>query len=428
MTTSTDEVLWGQSQSATTLQETKAVDADTMVDCWSLPHSRRVAGSEITVLPGHVLPTFRFRLRKRVPVFPSWLIQGLLGPNGIYSHGEDLEWSYDGTEPTSLTIPTAQWMSDSETAHLRETPDSRPAFLPISSLFETENGKLVDRSPTWYSEAALFTRWGIYGQAHGKPIHRDAFWKFVDKATSGSVTEATFRDCFGFGYAEMDAELTRYLSVAISDLIKREVSIELYPKLPALRDATQFEVGRIVGDWERIEGNSLKHKNPELSQKFLDEASRRLLKPFNNGNRDPQLLGALGLCEFAIDREHAAKYLEEAVQLHVLRPSVYIRLAQLRYESAMAHPSGPNEHFGAEQLAYVLDPLFLARQQPPAMVDTYRLIAKAWSRSAIRPTKEHLGVLDEGLKFFWSDTELASDVHELRSQWGYELPHQSDSQ
>jgi hypothetical protein len=57
--------------------------------------------------------------------------------------------------------------------------------------------------------------------------------------------------------------------------------------------------------------------------------------------------------------------------------------------------------------------------QPPAMVETYRLIAKVWSHSAIKPTKEHLAVLDEGMMFFWSDKGLADDVNALRSQWGY---------
>jgi len=286
-------------------------------------------------------------------------------------------------------------------------------------MFSEEHSKPRNRSSVWYAEAALFVRWGLYAQSFGKPIHRDGFWKFVGRATSGPVTEKDFRDCFGFGYAEMESELARYFPLAVSNLITRAVHIDLYPELPMLRDATPSEVGRIIGDWERIEGNNLRVENPELGLAFLNQASRMLLKPYNDGSRDPQLLGALGLYEFPIDKNLSGKYLQGAADGHVIRPSVYARLAQLRYDAALSHPTGPQGKLSADQLASVLGPLFVARQQPPAMVETYRLMAKAWSQSAIKPTKEHLAVLDEGMMFFWPDKGLAEAVNALRSQWGY---------
>ena len=270
------------------------------------------------------------------------------------------------------------------------------------------------------SEAALFVRWGLYAPSLlGKPIHRNAFWKFVAQATSGPVTEKTFRDCFGFGYAEMESELDRFFPVAVNNLITRDVDIDLDPKLPKLRDATPSEVGRIIGDWERIEGNGLKVENPELSREFLKQASKTLLKPYNDGSRDPQLLGALGLYEFPIDRELSGKHLQGAADGHIIRPTVYTRLAQLRFDAAQSHPAGSEGKLSDDQLASVLGPLFTARQQPPAMVETYRLMAKAWSQSAIKPTKDHLAILDEGMALFWPDKGLADDVNALRSQWGY---------
>ena len=375
------------------------------------------------VVPYHVITTFRFRLRKRVPVFPEWLIQGLVGRNGLYN-AEMLKSAadYEAGTTGSLTLPTAQWISDAETVIVRKKPKLREAFLPLETLFSEEHVKPLDRSPVWYAEAALFVRWGLYAQSFGKPIQRDAFWKFVGQAISGPVTEKTFRDCFGFGYAEMESELARYFPLAVNNLITRDVDIDLDPKLPKLRDATPSEVGRIIGDWERIEGNTLKFENPELGQAFLNQASKTLMKPYNDGSRDPQLLGALGLYEFPIDRDLSGKHLQGAADGHVIRPSVYTRLAQLRYDAAQSHPTGPEGRLSADQLASVLGPLFIARQQPPAMVETYRLMAKAWSQSAIKPTKEHLAVLDEGMMLFWSDKGLADDVNALRSQWGY-LPN-----
>jgi hypothetical protein len=421
--TSNEGVLWGQSWRGRSPEQTRAVDADTMVDCWSLGEAGYVDsdGSMTNVVPFHLMPTYRFRLRKRVPVFPEWLIQGLVGRNGLYN-AEMLKCdsAYEAGTTGSLTLATAQWISDADTVIVRKNPSSRAAFLPLETLFSEGHAKPLDRSPVWYAEAALFVRWGLYAPSLlGKPIHRDAFWRFVAQATSGPVTEKTFRDCFGFGYAEMESELASYLPVAVNNLITRDVDIDLDPKLPKLRDATPSEVGRIIGDWERIEGDTLKVENPELSREFLKQASKTLLKPYNDGSRDPQLLGALGLYEFPIDRELSGKHLQGAADGHIIRPTVYTRLAQLRFDAAQSHPAGSEGKLSDDQLASVLGPLFTARQQPPALVETYRLMAKAWSQSAIKPTKEHLAVLDEGMALFWPDKGLADDVNALRSQWGY---------
>src|ERR1017187_4710815 len=74
--TSNEGVLWGQSWRGRSPEQTRVVDVDTMVDCWSLGEARYVdsEGRITNVVPFHVTPTYRFRLLKRVPVFPEWLI------------------------------------------------------------------------------------------------------------------------------------------------------------------------------------------------------------------------------------------------------------------------------------------------------------------------------------------------------------------
>ena len=48
----------------------------------------------------------------------------------------------------------------------------------------------------------------------------------------------------------------------------------------------------------------------------------------------------------------------------------------------------------------VLEPLFAARTLSPALPETYQLIAEAWTLSEVKPTREHLLVLDEGVEKF----------------------------
>lgn len=263
-------------------------------------------------------------------------------------------------------------------------------------------------------------RRGMFGEVDGEPVHPASFWKFVAVAESRLVTGAEFKDCFGFGYAEMYTRLTRYLPVAVGHLVKKEIHLDLNPLVPRLREATEAESGRIVGDWERIKGISLRASNPDLSREFLKQAESTLRKPYLHGSRDPRLLGVLGLYEYSIGADNNAReFLEAAVSGQAVRPTVYIALAQLRFQEARSNPSGPKGRFSNDQVARVLAPLLVCRNQPPAMAKTYHLIADTWAGSSVKPSAEDLSVLDEGAQLYWSDANLRESIGKLRRQWGY---------
>jgi hypothetical protein len=428
-----EEIYFGEHRSVFFRWPSATYDVDTVVDCVRLSADGFELNSDGNPIPEWVHKTFAFRLRHRVPQLPPWLIEGLIGPDGVYGRGTGVR--YDAHQmPVGMTVPAARWISDSETLSVKKQV---VAVIPppLKDLFNP--GDLEQRSPSsiWHSEAALFVRWGMFytppknirQTALPEPDHRAAFWKLVDQATTGPVTDAMFRKCFGFGFDTLKFKLERYLPNAAGELIGTRFSGEWDPSVPEPRDATEVETARIVGDWERIKGCGLKTKDPGLSGLYLAEAGRMLSKPYAKGSRDPQLLGVLGLYEHAVgDDTKAREDLEAAAVGNVARPSIYQTLAELRYQELESHPERSDGKFSAAQEKAVLNPLFAARARPPAMSETYRLIAGVWSNSADKPTLGDLAVVDEGTRLFWTDTALADAVAKLRGQWGYSAAAQRE--
>jgi hypothetical protein len=366
--------------------------------------------------------SFSFRLLRRTPWLPRWFVAGLIGPCGIYQHSlqPDAQWVDAKTGETAMTVlvPKLLWISDADTGLIRKNP-AKAALLPLGEFFAQKDPHLSDAKSVWFAEAALFVRWGIYGEPD-KPNHQTAFWKFLDRATGEPVTEDMFRECFGFGYLEMRSRLISYLPKAVDEIPRVQVGPAPEFDLPKPRIATEAEIARMVGDWERIKGVSLKTKNPVLSRQYLEEAGRTLMRAYAKGNRDPQFLGVLGLYEHAVGADSQARdFLEAAARGPIVRPSVYLTLAQLRFIEFKARPDGPDGRLGTRQIPEVLGPLSAARAQVPAMTATYRLIADAWAHSAAKPSREDLAVLDEGVRLFPPDSALADTASGLYAQWGY---------
>ena len=146
-------------------------------------------------------------------------------------------------------------------------------------------------------------------------------------------------------------------------------------------------------------------------------ARTAMTTPYIRGERDPQLLAAIGLLERAAnDDGRARKFLEAAAQAKAARPRAYLELAKMRFAEATAKPAETQARFSAEQTVAVLTPLFTARTQTPPLAEVYELIAEAWARSIITPGTDHLGVLDEGVRFFPRTTALvyATAVQKVR--------------
>jgi hypothetical protein len=112
-------------------------------------------------------------------------------------------------------------------------------------------------------------------------------------------------------------------------------------------------------------------------------------------------LAALGLYERAAGRDdRAAKFLEAATTVKVVRPLAYLELARLRFAAAKAQPGGADGKFSPTQTGAIVGPLLVARTQPPLMSELYELVAETYVRSETAPKAETLAVLVEGVQLY----------------------------
>src|ERR1019366_9231312 len=100
-------------------------------------------------------------------------------------------------------------------------------------------------------------------------------------------TEALFQECFGLDFATAQQQLTAYLPEAIREKLALRPSQR--PRLPdyALRPASEAEIARLRGDWERLEVGYVKAHFPSLAPKYLEQARRTLRRAYDHGSRDP---------------------------------------------------------------------------------------------------------------------------------------------
>jgi hypothetical protein len=181
------------------------------------------------------------------------------------------------------------------------------------------------------------------------------------------------------------------------------------PKMPQFPEielhlATRAELVRTKSAWERqlaMRPGIFGGLSVEERMLCLDQAGRRLERTYEAGERDPQFLAerALWACETG-DDIMAGRYLEEATQAKVVHPRVYWELAYRRYLAARAQPQAADQRLSRGQVAWVMEPLAIARTQSPSQAMVYAVLADLWSHSAARPSAEELAVLNEYLHLF----------------------------
>ena len=286
---------------------------------------------------------------------------------------------------------------------------SRRRLLPMDELLAVAADSATARNPlgsTWAKQSYAFVHWGLYGNA---AKNQRGFVTFVTRLAKEPLSEALFKECFKMSYREMEAELRSYVDFTVHNV----AGIQAKPgtKLPEpspfeLRDATPAEIGRLTGDALRLAGHD-------------DAAHLALIAPYVRGERDPQLLAAIGLLErHRGDDVRARKFLEAAVGAKAVRPRAYVELAQLRLAEAVAHPAAGRK-LSADQAVAVLTPLFTAREQPPRLPEIYETIAEAWTQCVVTPTAAHLAVLDEGVRLFPRNVSLVYRAASLKVRAGF---------
>jgi hypothetical protein len=332
-----------------------------------------------------------FLLQQRTPALPEWFIEGTLG---LYGRSELRE--------NEIAIEPAIWLSAEESAALGRDPERPRTLLPMEELFsrrrprDAAEARELDR--VWQAQCTLFVRWAV---AEKNGARKAALWNFVERLETEPVSEALFREQFGLGFADARDRLSDYLPAAVS----RSVTLAA-PKsspLPRLkfRAATDLEVARIRGDWERMEINYVRKRYPAMTEKYVEQARHTLRRAYDRGERDPRLLAILGLTEVdAGNPDGAREFLEAAVRGKVVRPRAYFELAFLRYKALLPDGADDDAKLTDDQARDVLGPLLVARLDHPPLPESYTLMVDVWIRSAAPLTRENLAILNEGVRLF----------------------------
>lgn len=281
-------------------------------------------------------------------------------------------------------------------------------LIPLDQFFAVTHDSPEARSPLgntrWAKQAYAFVHFCLFGE---NLRHKEGLVRLVQKLPREPMSEALFRDAFGLGYADMQKQLAGYIRHVKHKYQRYEIAPgdRFTAKSIELRDATQPEIGLILGDALRLAGKA-------------DAAHAAYRTAYLRGGRQPALLAALGQAEIAAGRDdRGRRLLDAAVQDGVNRPSAYVAQARLRL-AEIRRDAGESHRLDREQVAAVLHPLLRARQHPPLLPDTYRLIAEVWHASASPPTPEQVAELDEGVRQFPRDSELVLAAARLNQTAG----------
>jgi hypothetical protein len=241
----------------------------------------------------------------------------------------------------------------------------------------------------WRKQVTAFAHMCLYGRS-GR--YKQGFINFTSRTSGQPPTEVLFKECFGIGYKAMAFELRSYTEFTdykstVFQARKGENILAPKPKIQT-RPATDGEIGRIKGETLRLGGHE-------------DAARNEFVIAYLRGDRDPQLLGSLGLmARLRRDEPRARTYLEAvaAAPATIPRPRAYLEIARLRrahYEAS--HPGRPLD---AAELTQVLMPLLAGQKLPQQLSDTYLEIGAAWGNTSVVAKRTDLAVLEQGMSYF----------------------------
>ncbi|MBL9199022.1 MAG: hypothetical protein JNL39_00895 [Opitutaceae bacterium] len=383
-------------------------DRDTGI-LFAVVNEKEFDAKRLALTPDYVA----YLLRNRLPALPAWFVSGVLALQARAEFTAD-----------ALTLERLEWPLAPGAAALRADAQARRALLPLPDFFRGDlsasDAATAETLELWQAQAALLVHWGLGGR--GAP-RRAAFWRFVARAATEPVTEELFQECFGIDFAHAQQQLAKYLPEAVGE--KLTLRPPQRPRLPdyALRPASDGEIARLKGDWERLEIGYVKAHFPALAPKYIEQARRTLRRAHDRGDRDPRLLAVMGLCEVDSGNDAAAReFLEAAATAgKTLRPRALLDLARLRLAAhrAARADAGGDLWITSAQADEVLAPLAAARDQEPPMPEIYELVAEVWAASADAPTRARFAVLEEGVRTFPRRTELVYRTASLSLRHGF---------
>lgn len=365
-------------------------------------------------------------LCERAPPLPAWFLTGQGGRWGAWSHLNIMvRWEGEAKLRYHVTdhIRTKRL---NEHADFRELMARGNGFIPWGEFFGApppDESIAPEERARWDLQAGIFVRWGQFGDGEtGKRVL--AFWRFVAEAASGPVDEAMFVRAFGMNFARADAELRRYLKRAAAQDDFIEVprlgrDLEEFKNFH-LRSATEGEVARLKGNFERMEMNALRATHPDLAANYEQAVRRTIRRGLRLAAVDARVHELAGLVEYETGHPAAARpHLEYAFAHGGAGTRALLALARVRLADLSAGLAA-GDRLPAEVLERVLTPLFAAKDRRPALADVYWCIGEVWERSANAPRRGHLAVLAEGVALFPNDAELRLQAARLHGVHGFE--------
>jgi hypothetical protein len=328
-----------------------------------------------------------FRLERHTPTLPRWLVAGLVG---LY---EECLFFQERVE-----VQPANWRSAEEVSALRLDSDWPRDVQPLASLFGSfPPSTATSARKAWAEQATLFVRWALLAN-NGK--RTEAFWRFVDRCLEGPPAEAVFRECFGLGFSDARDQLSDYLLTAVQETSELEPEKLEPPPRIVVRPATDLQVGRLRGEWDRLAVDFARVHHPDLVPAYLEQARTTLARARRSAGDHPSLLAVSGLLEYkAGNLAEARDQLAIAIAGGETRPLVSYTLARLRYDEALAE-QGSSVPLTPAQTGVVLAPLEYARQQLPVLPEVYLLLGDLWLNTEMTPGDRYLAVLKEGSRLF----------------------------
>ncbi|MDB6127036.1 MAG: hypothetical protein JWM35_932 [Verrucomicrobia bacterium] len=394
-----------------------------------------------------IMPTssyVRSLLDRRTPSLPTWFIEGMVdvyeralmhtkAPGAEIAVANGFQTPIGKPAPNTVTLRRPIWIDEKITEVLKESlAGGRAEFEAKVAQLHAEPlplGELMsDRIPAGHSEsydrrrrstAALFIRFmlsegrglskvtatsratidGIPSVKVSAGSRTNALWSFIAAVSAQRGTERDFKAAFGRNYAEADVELRDAFPslIAQQNILEPEKISQMGPV--DLRDASDADVSRVKGTFNRLEVSYVEELYPSLTAEYVEQARRTLRRSYDAGDRDPRLLAEIGLCEVDAKNDAAARpFLEAAVDAKISGPRSYYELARIRYEALLA--KNRNAKLNAADLANVLAPLHSLESHVPPLAEAYELMASAWLRSDAVVTNKDFAAVSDAVRLF----------------------------
>jgi hypothetical protein len=336
-------------------------------------------------------------LERCTPAPPTWLVAGMLR---LF---EDLEF-----RDRDIVVRPFAWPMVVGGENPRSNSDHAPKVLAMADMFAgARPNKNTNDSPAraqLAAQSALLVRWALDTNDSSR---RDGFWKLVSSATHGPVDDAMVKSCLGIDLVELRDRLSEYLPGAMKTRLR--LRLEKSTPLPKLEieDATPAQIGRIIGDWDRLEAKYVSTEHPEFAPLYFKLAHHAIDEGRRSEPNDPALCAVAGLLESDEKNDVMAQpFLQLAADAKMIRPRVYVDLARLRYRQALEHPAGAGGQLSALQANSILALLATAHAQLPPLADVYVLTADVWNHSRASLEPQNLIMLENAIGQFPEDVRL----------------------